>query len=173
MQAGGHGSAVTALSVPRFSQAIKIPRQRQGSRKTVEGLTLFPLEVLLFKLFQRIAGHTRHGKEIGDVTTVAASASASIDHALERDPVVRFLMETYPEGIARIQGRDLFKQWCDWCAQVRHESGSETRFGGLIKKVRVGVGVDAKGAAVRVSKGRKVYTVTPMQDFPLGALSAW
>ena len=83
--------------------------------------------------------------------------------------MVRFLMETYPEGIDRIQGRDLFKQWCDWCAQVRHESGSETRFGGLIKKVRVGVGVDAKGVAVRVSKGRKVYTVTPMQDFPLGA----
>ena len=31
------------------------------------------------------------------------------------------------------------------------------------------MGVDAKGVAVRVSKGRKVYTVTPMQDFPLGA----
>ena len=71
MQAKGRVSAVNALSVPRFSQAIKNPRQTQGSRKTVEGLTLFRLEVLLFKLFQRIAGNSRHGKEIGDVTTVA------------------------------------------------------------------------------------------------------
>ena len=101
--------------------------------------------------------------------TVAASASASIDHALERDPVVRFLMETYPEGIDRIQGRDLFKQWCGWCSEVRHESGSETRFGGLIKKVRVGVEVDAQGVSCRVLKGRRTYSLTPMKDFPLGA----
>lgn len=100
--------------------------------------------------------------------TVASSAAASIEHALERDPVVRFLLETYSEGIDRINGRDLFKQWCGWCAEVRHESGSETRFGGLIKKVRVGVEVDAQGVSYRVLKGHRTYSLTPMKDFPLG-----
>ncbi len=80
---------------------------------------------------------------------------------------MRFLLETYPEGIDRIQGRDLFKQWCSWCAEERHETGSNTRFGGLVKKVRVGAGLDAKGVSHRVINGRKVYTVTSMKDFPL------
>jgi putative DNA primase/helicase len=100
---------------------------------------------------------------------VASSAAASIEHALERDPVVRFLMESYPEGIDRIQARDLFKTWCSWCSEVRHESGSETRFGGLIKKVRVEGGVDAQGVRFWLSKGRRTYSLTPMQDFPLAA----
>ena len=100
---------------------------------------------------------------------VASSAAASIEHALERDPLMRFLIETYPEGIERIQGRELFKTWCSWCAEVRHETGSETRFGGLIKKVRVGCGLDAKGVTHRVLNGRRVYALTSMQDFPLAA----
>jgi len=105
---------------------------------------------------------------------VASSAAASIEHALERDPVMRFLLETYQEGIERIQARELFKAWCSWCAEVRHESGSSTRFGGLVKKALVEgvtVGGDrwSKGVAVRTLKGRKLYTVTPMKDFPLGA----
>ena len=105
--------------------------------------------------------------------TVQSSADASIEHALERDPVVRFLLETYPEGIDRIQGRDLFKQWCGWCSEVRHESGSETRFGGLIKKVRVGVEVDAQGVSCRVLKGRRTYSPPPCRTSRLVLISAW
>lgn len=106
---------------------------------------------------------------LADSGTIAASAEASIEHALERDPLVRFLIETYPEGIERIKGRELFKTWCSWCAEVRHETGSETTFGKLIKKVWVEVGLEAKGVGHRTLHGRKVYSVTPMQDFPLAA----
>ncbi len=100
---------------------------------------------------------------------VEASVAASVEHALERDPVVRFLLETYPDGIDRIGARDLFKGWCTWCAEVRHESGSETRFGSLIKKVLVGDGLDVYGVQGRRLGDGKVYTISPMRDFPLGA----
>ena len=101
--------------------------------------------------------------------TVESSAAASVEHALERDPVVRFLLETYPDGIDRIQGKDLFKQWCSWCAEERHETGSNTRFGWLIKKVKVGGRDGAQGVSCRVLKGRRTYSITPMKDFSLAA----
>ena len=101
--------------------------------------------------------------------SVTSSAAASIEHALERDPVVRFLLEEYADGVDRIAARDLFKAWCSWCAEVRHESGSETTFGKLVKKVLVGVGDDAQGVQARRLKAGKVYGITPMQDFPLSA----
>ena len=100
---------------------------------------------------------------------VVSSAAASIEHALERDPLVRFLIETYPEGIERIKGRELFKTWCSWCAEVRHETGSETTFGRLIKKVRVGIRDEVQGVTHRLLKGRVTYALTPMQVFPLSA----
>ena len=99
--------------------------------------------------------------------TVQSSADASIEHALERDPVVRFLLETYPEGVDRIKARDLFKQWCGWCAEVRHKTGSETRFGGLIKKVRVGVEVDAQGVSCRFEGSPDLF------PHPHEGLPAW
>ena len=82
---------------------------------------------------------------------------------------MRFLLETYPEGIERIQGKELFKEWCAWCSEERHETGSNTRFGGLIKKVRVGVGDEAQGVTHRLLKGRITYALTPMKVFPLAA----
>ena len=99
--------------------------------------------------------------------TIQSSAAASIEHALERDPVVRFLLETYPEGVDRIKARDLFKQWCSWCADERHETGSNTRFGGLVKKVLVGEGSSAQGVHTLRLKTGKAYTISPMKDFPL------
>ena len=82
---------------------------------------------------------------------------------------MRFLLETYPEGIERIQGEELFKKWCAWCSEERHEAGSNTRFGGLIKKVRVGVGNEAQGVTHRLLKGRITSALTPMKVFPLVA----
>lgn len=101
--------------------------------------------------------------------SVEASAAASVEHALERDPVIRFLIEEFPDGIARITARDLFDQWCRWCARERHETGSNTRFGGLVKKVQVGGGLDVVGVSGRRLKGSKVYSISPMADFPLAA----
>lgn len=98
---------------------------------------------------------------------VAASVAASVEHALERDPVVRFLLEEYADGIERIPARDLFKRWCSWCSEERHESGSNTTFGKLVKKVLVGEGVDAQGVQSRRLKTGKVYGISPMRDFPL------
>jgi putative DNA primase/helicase len=100
---------------------------------------------------------------------VEASVAASVDHALERDPVVRFLLETYPDGIDRITARDLFKAWKSWCSDEGHETGSNTRFGGLVKKVLVGDGLDVHGVHSRRSGAGKVYTISTMRDFPLAA----
>jgi len=100
---------------------------------------------------------------------VKSSVVASIDNALVREPVVQFLLQTYPEGIDRIKGRDLFKAWCSWCADERHGSGSNTSFGKLIKKVQIVVGGEAQGVTHGSSNGRIIYSVTPMKDFPPGA----
>jgi putative DNA primase/helicase len=100
---------------------------------------------------------------------VDASVAASVEHALERDPVVRFLIETYSDGIDRIAARDLFSAWCNWCSSERHETGSNTRFGSLVKKVLVGAGLDAQGVHCRRFNAGKMYTISPMRDFPLAA----
>ena len=97
--------------------------------------------------------------------SVESSAAASIEHCLERDPLMRFLIETYPLGNDGIKGADLFESWCSWCSKERHESGSNTRFGTLLKKVVVG----DTGITKRVLHGRKFYAITPMDDFPVGA----
>ena len=100
---------------------------------------------------------------------VEASVAASVDHALERDPVVRFLLETYADGIDRITARDLFSAWCSWCSSERYETGSNTRFGSLVRKVLIGEGLDAQGVQARRANAGNVYTISPMRNFLLAA----
>ena len=88
--------------------------------------------------------------------------------------MMRFLLETYQEGVDRIQAKELFKEWCRWCSEVRHATGSSTRFGSFVKKVLVDLvrvtGENCpQGVRFRRSRGKRVSTITPMKDFPRGA----
>jgi putative DNA primase/helicase len=103
--------------------------------------------------------------------SVSSSAKASIDSAIDREPILRFLIETYPDGVEMLPATDLFQSWCRWCACERHESGSNTRFGAQVKKVVVG-NIDRnnfQGVCHSRQRGGYVYTITPMRDFDIGA----
>jgi len=72
---------------------------------------------------------------LSNVGGIKAVRDAAIDAALEREPILRFLMERYPAGASKVGASDLFNGWRDWAKEQGHEAGSSTRFGSLVKKV--------------------------------------
>jgi P4 family phage/plasmid primase-like protien len=87
---------------------------------------------------------------------IKAIRQAAIDAAIEREPILRFLIETFPAGEKKITAADLFTKWKDWAQAEGHEPGSNTRFGREVKKI----------SAVRLSEDSKsrAYEIQAMGD---------
>lgn len=96
---------------------------------------------------------------LANVGQVRAIREAAVEAGLERDPILRFLVETYPEGHEAIPARDLFQQWRRWTQQEGHEPGSSTWFGKGIKKI----------PAVTAWRSNQLrgYRIAPMKDINL------
>lgn len=94
-----------------------------------------------------------------NVGRIKAIREAAIDAALEREPILRFLVEAFPDGSAGISGAELFKQWKEWAQAEGHEHGSSTRFGAQVKKVSAVHSTRAKGG--------RMYRIEPMGGFDL------
>ena len=85
---------------------------------------------------------------------------ATIENLLESRPVLRFLIETYQDGIESILGRNLYHEYRDWAKEVGLQTAKETKFGLEVKKV-VGWVVSTK------TKYGIKYQIKPMIDFNL------
>ena len=85
---------------------------------------------------------------------------ATIDNLLESQPVLRFILETYPDGIASIAARDLYHKYQDWTKDTGQQPVKETKFGREVKKV-VGRVVSTK------TKYGVNYQIKPMNNFDL------
>ena len=72
---------------------------------------------------------------LANVGSIKAVKTAAEEAALEREPILRFLLETYWAGTTSIKAADLFMSWRRWAEAQGHEAGSSTRFGREIKKV--------------------------------------
>jgi phage/plasmid-associated DNA primase len=95
---------------------------------------------------------------------IKAVAEASEEAFLDRNPVARFVLETYPQGAAEIQASDLFAAWERWCVGVkagfgekpvtgtRHDPGTRTSFGRKVKKL--------EGLVSRTREGDKCVLVS-------------
>jgi P4 family phage/plasmid primase-like protien len=97
---------------------------------------------------------------LSDVGAIKAVKEAAVDAAMEREPILRFLVEAFPQG-GQLAGLSLFSQWQDWAREQGHEPGSNTRFGREVKKL----------SAVTFDKGEKGarYVIKPMAEFDLAA----
>ncbi|WP_322758086.1 hypothetical protein [Synechococcus sp. CBW1107] len=127
-----------------------------------------PDRTLKAKLTAEVAGifwwawsmdHDEMHDALCNVGQVRAIKEAAVDAALERTPILRFLVEEFPEGMQKVPATDLFRRWTDWAKQAGHEPGSSTRFGREIKKV----------AAVKARKVKSStqYDIAPMESFDL------
>ena len=85
---------------------------------------------------------------------------ATVENLLESQPVLRFLLEAYPDGIASIAGRDLYNNYRDWATETGQQPVKETKFGREAKKL-VGWVVYSK------TKYCINYQIKPMSDFNL------
>jgi hypothetical protein len=90
-----------------------------------------------------------------------AVREAAIDAALRRNPKLRFLVETYPDG-AVVEATAIFKAWTQWCEDEGHKPGSKSSFGEAVAKV-----VATRRAGRR---GVTTYLVPPMADIDWAAL---
>ncbi len=68
----------------------------------------------------------------GSIPTVL---EASLDGALEQQPMLRFLLERFANGSEGIIGSAAYRQWIDWCKNEGHAETSNARFGRELKKI--------------------------------------
>jgi putative DNA primase/helicase len=61
--------------------------------------------------------------------------TAAISAAFHRNPKLRFLYETFPDGAVGIASLDLYRQWCSWCEQEGHKPGTHASFSKEVVKV--------------------------------------
>jgi P4 family phage/plasmid primase-like protien len=94
-----------------------------------------------------------------NVGAIKAIRQAAIDAAVEREPILRFLIEAFPDGSKGISAADLFKQWREWAQAEGHEPGSSTRFGAQVKKVQA--------VSSTKSKTGRTYEIEAMDQFDL------
>jgi hypothetical protein len=85
----------------------------------------------------------------------------AVEQALERDVVLRFLLDTFPDGTPCITPAALFDKFKAWCAAEQHQPRSGTWFGREVKKVPA-VECQRTGAA-------RGYRIAPMRDFDTAA----
>lgn len=90
--------------------------------------------------------------------TIAAVMEGSVEQALEQNPILRFLIDTYPDK-ATVQAAALYAGWKCWCEQNGHQPGSGTYFGSRVKKV---VGLSSKETKVAT-----FYEIPAMSSFDL------
>jgi len=90
----------------------------------------------------------------GQIESVRQS---TIENLLESQPVLRFLIETYQDGCASIQAKDLYAAFKAWTSDSGIQSFSRTRFGREAKKV-AGVVSSERGVGT-------FYKIAPMSQF--------
>jgi P4 family phage/plasmid primase-like protien len=94
-----------------------------------------------------------------NVGQIQAVRQAAEDAALEREPILRFLVETFPDGDQGIKAAELYRKWKNWAESEGHNAGSNTKFGRDVKKL----------SAVHLSEGKssRSYKIDPMKTFDL------
>lgn len=92
--------------------------------------------------------------------TIAAVMAGSIEQALEQNPHLGFLIETYPKA-ATVQADALYKEWKDWCEKNGHQPASQTTFGKRVKKV--------EGLGSKKTNAGTFYEIPAMESFDLAA----
>ena len=90
--------------------------------------------------------------------TIAAVMDGSIEQALEQNPHLGFLIETYPMA-GTVQADGLYKEWKDWCEKNGHQPGSQTTFGRRVKKV--------EGLGSKKTNAGTFYEIPAMESFDL------
>jgi hypothetical protein len=99
---------------------------------------------------------------IGAAGSIEAIAQGTVERHLDNNPVTRFVLETFHQGISEIGGRELYRTWCNWCEDTGHQAGSETLFGRRIKKLTGLV-------TLRKQHTRVTYAIEPAAQFDLPA----
>jgi P4 family phage/plasmid primase-like protien len=78
-------------------------------------------------------------KEMGEALmgagSIASIMAASLDGALERQPILRFLLEQFSGGHTGILAARLYQQWTAWCEAEGHAKCSNTTFAKELKKL--------------------------------------
>lgn len=98
---------------------------------------------------------------LSDVGSIKAVREAAKEAAIERHPLLRFLLELYPSGVSDIEARELYRQWCNWCEREGHKETSSTTFGKDIKKI--------EAVSHRLTKHGTRYQIAPMSEFDVAA----
>ncbi|WP_216901142.1 DUF3854 domain-containing protein [Synechococcus sp. CCY 9618] len=94
------------------------------------------------------------GEALMGAGSIASIRAASLDGALERQPILRFLLEQFPGGRDGILGANLYKQWTAWCEAEGHAKSSNTTFAKDLKKL--------EGVTMSHTKSGNVYRIPPI-----------
>lgn len=152
-QPGASGGGVEGMGrrvvTFRFTKTVSRPDRQLKAKLIAEAAGIF-------QWAWSMGAEAMH-QTLSNVGGIKAVRDAAIDAALEREPILRFLMERYPAGASKVGASDLFNGWRDWAKEQGHEAGSSTRFGGLVKKVE----------AVSFAKGNSgiLYSIEAMAEF--------
>jgi P4 family phage/plasmid primase-like protien len=152
-QPGASGGGVEGMGrrvvTFRFNKAITRPDRQLKSQLIDEAAGIFSWAWSM--------GAEAMHDTLSNVGRIKAVRDAAVEAALEREPILRFLIETYPAGAEKISATVLFNSWRTWAQEQGHEHGSSTRFGSLVKKVD----------AVSRDRGRDgiTYGISPMAEF--------
>lgn len=98
---------------------------------------------------------------LSDVGSIKAVREAAKEAAIERHPLLRFLLELYPDGVSDIEARELYRQWCNWCEREGHKETSSTTFGKDVKKI--------EAVSHRLTKRGTRYQIAPMSKFDIAS----
>ena len=152
-QPGASGAGVEGMGrrMVTFRFAKQVAR-RDRQLKT----TLIAEAPGVFQWAWSMGEQTMHNT-LANVGSIKAVKTAAEDAALERDPILRFLLETYWAGATSVTAAELFKSWRCWAEAQGHEAGSSTRFGREIKKV--------EAVTCSKTKSASVYSIDAMEGF--------
>ena len=78
---------------------------------------------------------TEMGKTLLGAGSISSIREASLDGALERQPLLRFLLEMFSAGHQGILASIIYRQWTEWCDAEGHAKSSSTTFGRELKKL--------------------------------------
>ncbi len=154
-QPGASGAGVEGMGrrLITFRFAKQVARRDRQLKST-----LIAEAAGIFQWAWSMGEQTMHNT-LANVGRIKAVKTAAEDAALEREPILRFLLETYWAGATSVTAAELFRSWRCWAEAQGHEAGSSTRFGREIKKIE----------AVTCSKTKQAstYSIDPMEGFDI------
>jgi len=152
-QPGASGAGVEGMGrrLVTFRFAKQVARRDRQLKST-----LIAEAAGIFQWAWSMGEQTMHNT-LANVGSIKAVKTAAEDAALEREPILRFLLETYGAGATSVTAAELFKSWRCWAEAQGHEAGSSTRFGREIKKV--------EAVTCSKTKSASVYSIDAMEGF--------